>query len=164
MCYYFGMNKDERKIEWEAKEYIAREKSGAWYIWMVVVVAVLSGAAIWLSGVDSWSFIMLVVVAAVALVIYGNREPRMIKYALSSKGIKEEEKFYNFAEFRSFGILKEGKNFSIVLTPRKRFALRMTVYFPEDKGEEIVDEFGKRLPMEAVNLDLFDKIVKILRI
>jgi hypothetical protein len=158
------MSKDEKKIEWEAKEYITRAKGALWYVWMVVIVGVLSGVAIWLSGADSWSFIMLIVVAAVALVIYGNREPRTIKYTLSSKGVKEEDKFYNFAEFRSFGILNEGNNFSIVLTPRKRFALRMTVYFPEDKGEEIVDEFGERLPMEAVKLDLFDKIVKILRI
>jgi hypothetical protein len=48
--------------------------------------------------------------------------------------------------------------------PRKRFSPAVTVYFPKEKGEEIVDVFGARLPMEEVKLDLIDKIVRKLRI
>ena len=55
-------------------------------------------------------------------------------------------------------------NFAIVLTQRKRFALRVTVYFPQKDGEKIVDAFGARLPMEEVKLDFLDKIVNFLRI
>jgi hypothetical protein len=40
----------------------------------------------------------------------------------------------------------------------------MTVYFPEAQGEEIVDAFGARLPMEPVEMDLLDKLIKFLRI
>jgi hypothetical protein len=38
------------------------------------------------------------------------------------------------------------------------------VYFPEKQGEEIVDMFGLRLPMEEVKLDMIDKLVRLLRI
>ena len=51
-----------------------------------------------------------------------------------------------------------------MLTPRKRFSPRVTVYFPEAQGEEIVDAFGARLPMEEVKLDMLDKLIKFLRI
>jgi hypothetical protein len=40
----------------------------------------------------------------------------------------------------------------------------MTVYFPEAEGEQIVDFFGERLPMEEVKLDFLDKLVRWLRI
>ena len=38
------------------------------------------------------------------------------------------------------------------------------MYFPKEQGEEIVDVFGARLPMEEVKLDVLDKIVRKLRI
>ena len=51
-----------------------------------------------------------------------------------------------------------------MLIPRKRFGARVTVYFPEAQGEQIVDMFGERLPMEQVKLDVLDKLVRFLRI
>ncbi len=42
--------------------------------------------------------------------------------------------------------------------------MRVTVFFPETEGEQIVDIFGARLPMEPVKLDLMDKLVRWLRI
>jgi hypothetical protein len=48
--------------------------------------------------------------------------------------------------------------------PKKRFGSRVTVYFPEAEGEQIVDVFGAHLPMEPVKLDLLDRLVKFLRI
>ena len=71
---------------------------------------------------------------------------------------------YVFSDFRSFGVLNEDNHYSIVLIPKKRFAPRVTVYFPETEGEQIVDVFGARLPMEPVKLDLLDKLVRFLRI
>lgn len=60
--------------------------------------------------------------------------------------------------------MREGNHFAIVLTPRKRFSPRVTVFFPEAQGEAIVDAFGARLPMEEVKLDMLDKLIKFLRI
>jgi hypothetical protein len=92
------------------------------------------------------------------------RPPRVLHYSLSNKGLSEGDKLYDYDEFKAFGILREGSNFAIVLTPRKRFSPRVTVYFPEMKGEAIVDAFGARLPMEEVKLDMLDKMIKFLRI
>ena len=88
----------------------------------------------------------------------------MLRYSLSNKGVCEGDKLYEYSEFKSFGILKEGEHFAIILTPRKRFSPRVTVYFPAAQGEEIVDAFGGRLPMEEVKLDALDKLIKFLRI
>lgn len=159
MCYNVFMAKNV--ISWEAEEYVVREKNAWWYVGLIAVGLALSGIAILL---QAWTFLAVIVLSVVALMVYAMRPPRMLHYSLSNNGLSEGDKLYNYADFKAFGILKEGKHFAIVLTPRKRFSPRVTVYFPEAQGEEIVDAFGARLPMEEVKLDLLDKLIKFLRI
>ncbi|MBR3319715.1 hypothetical protein IKG20_00170, partial [Candidatus Saccharibacteria bacterium] len=111
-----------------------------------------------------WTFTALIVLSAVALIIYAVRPPRKLRYSLSDKGLTEGNNLYKYDEYKSFGVLKDGNNYAIIMTPRKRFSPRVTVYFPQESGEEIVDAFGMRLPMEEVKLDFLDKIVRMLRI
>ena len=148
-------------VKWEAEEYITHDKNAGWYIGLAIVGIALVALSIWLRW---WTFTALVVLCVVSLLIYVIRPPRKIKYSVNVKGLTEGEKTYNFEDYRAFGILQDDTNFAIVLMPRKRFSPAVTVYFPKEKGEEIVDIFGARLPMEEVKLDLIDKIVRKLRI
>jgi hypothetical protein len=102
---------------------------------------------------------------AVAVVIYVRRPPRTLTYALSGKqGLYVGEKLYHFDEFKAFGLIKDGEHNSIMLIPRKRFAPGVSVYFPEEAGEQIVDVLGQRLPMEDLKLDVIDVVVRKLRL
>lgn len=148
-------------ITWEAQEYIVQDKTTGWYVGLTVVGLLLSALAVFLQW---WTFLAVVILSVVALLIYVMRPPRTLRYALSNKGVSEGDHLYDYSEFKSFGILHEGGHFAIVLTPRKRFSPRVTVYFPEAQGEAIVDAFGARLPMEEVKLDMLDKLIKFLRI
>ena len=148
-------------ISWEAQEYVVRDKNTWWYVGLVAIALLLSALAIW---IQAWTFLAVVILSAIALIVYAMRPPRILRYSLSNKGLSEGEKLYAYDEFKAFGILHEDNHFAIVLTPRKRFSPRLTVYFPENKGEVIVDVFGERLPMEEVKLDFVDKLIKFLRI
>ena len=148
-------------VNWDAKEYIPHEKNTGWYVGLVIVCLALVALSI-IFG--SWTFAILVVLSRVVLVVYSVRPPRVLHYSLNNKGLSEGNKLYAYEDYRSFGVLKEGDNYAIVLTPRKRFAAGVKVYFPQESGEEIVDAFGARLPMEEVKLDFLDKIVSFLRI
>ncbi|MBQ8996576.1 hypothetical protein IJ095_00910 [Candidatus Saccharibacteria bacterium] len=152
--------KQKEIVNWEAEEYVQTEKNTGWYVGLGVVVLGLVALSIWL---EWWTFTALVVLSAVAIVIYSVWPPRKLHYSLSDKGLSEGNRLYDYDEFKSFGVVVEGKKPSIVLTPRKRFSPRVTVYFPKTKGEEIVDAFGARLPMEDAKFDLLDRIVKFLR-
>ena len=148
-------------IQWEAEEYIAQKKDTKWYMGLVAVGVVLILLAVWL---QQWTFIAVVVVSVAALIVLSIRPARKMKYRLDAKGLTEGEQKYMFSDYQSFGVMKDGDHFAIVLTPVKRFGGRVIVYFPEEKGEESVDAFGARLPMEEVKIDIVDKIVKILNI
>ena len=71
-------------INWQAEEYIARDKNASWYVILAVVTAALAAIA---AVTQQWSFLALVIVAAFALVIYSLRKPRIIHYSLTDKGI-----------------------------------------------------------------------------
>ena len=154
------MSGSKEIVNWEATEYLQRSKNGKWYVGMALVTLALVALSMFLQW---WTFTALIILSMISLVLYSVRPPRTLHYSLSSKGISEGNNLYNFEDFKSFGVLQDEKNFAIVLTPRKRFSPRVTIYFPEGKGEEIVDGFGGRLPMEEVRLDFLDKLVKFLR-
>jgi hypothetical protein len=154
---------DNPPITWTAEEYVHIDKSIGWFVLFVLVV--LGLVAIDIFFLKSWTFSILVIVMAIALVIYIRRPPRTLTYALSPKqGLYIGERLYVFDEFKAFGLIQDGEHHSIMLIPRKRFAQGVSVFFPEESGERIVDILGQRLPMETLKLDIVDVIVRKLRL
>ena len=150
-------------VTWTAQEYVHSERNGWWFVLFILVVLALVAASIFL--LQSWSFSALIVVMAVALVIYIRRPPRILTYALSPlQGLYVGERLYHFEEFKAFGLIQDGPHYSIMLIPRKRFASGVSVFFPDEAGERIVDILGQRLPMENLKLDVVDAIVRKLRL
>jgi hypothetical protein len=147
-------------IDWEASEYIHHDKGALWIIGLVVVTLVFVGFAVWL---QIWTFAALVVLMAVTMGIFAFRPPRVLHYSLSDKGLQIDNRFYSFADFRAFGVLGEGAFYTVMLIPAKRFMPAISVFFAEQDGERIVDILGKRLPMEQLQLDLVDKLMRRLR-
>lgn len=150
-------------VTWSANEYVHIDKGNWWYI--IFGLVVLAFIAIDILLLRSYTFSALVVVMAVAVVIYIRRPPRTLTYALSPKrGLYVGEKLYHFDEFKSFGLIDDDGHHSIMMIPRKRFAPGVSVYFPEEAGEQIVDILGQRLPMQELKLDLIDVLVRKLRL
>lgn len=149
-------------IHWQANEYIHHDRSPLWFIIFSVVIIALILLAIFV--LNSITFAILVPVMAAALIVYTRRPPRVLDYTLSSKGLFINDQLYPFSEFKSFGVVKDGAEYSVMLIPVKRFHLGVSVYFPNEAGEEIVDMLGARLPMRDLDLDLLDRITRKLRI
>jgi hypothetical protein len=153
----------DQPITWTAQEYIHLDKSPLWFVVFIVVVLGLIAVDVLL--LKSWTFSALVIVMAVAVIIYTRRPPRTLTYGLSGKqGLYVGEKLYHFNDFKAFGIIQDGEHHSIMLIPTKRFAPGVSVYFPEEVGESIVDMLGQRLPMENLKLDIIDIVVRKLRL
>ncbi len=156
---------EEVPVQWVAHEYIHEEKGTGWYIIFAVVVLLLIAADVLFLKSFLWTFSFLVMVMAVALVVYSRRPPRDIQYALSGKqGLYIGERLYHLSDFKAFGLIKDGDHNSIMLIPVKRFAPGVSVYFPDEAGERIVDILGQRLPMETLKLDAIDILVRKLRL
>ncbi len=154
---------DNPPITWSAQEYIHLDRNPLWFVGFALVVVALVAVDVFL--LRSWTFSLLVLVMAFAIILYIRRPPRTLTYALSPvQGLYVGERLYTFDEFRSFGLIKDGENHSIMLIPRKRFSPGVSVYFPVEAGERIVDILGQRLPMETLKLDIVDVLVRKLRL
>lgn len=149
-------------VSWTAQEYVHFDKGPLWFVVFVIVVLALVAADVFV--LRSWTFSLLVIVAAITLLIYLRRPPRTLSYGLTSQGLNVGDKLYHFEDFKAFGVLQEGGHNSIMLIPRRRFAPGVSVFFPEEAGEKIVDILGQRLPMQDVRLDVIDTVVRWLRL
>ncbi len=150
-------------VTWTAQEYVHMDRTPGWFILFILIVIGLMAISIFL--LKSWSFSVLIFVMAAALIVYIRRPPRELTYALSpAQGLYVGERLYHFDEFKAFGLIQDGQHHSIMLIPRKRFAPGVSVYFPDEAGERIVDILGQRLPMETLKLDIVDVIVRKLRL
>lgn len=154
---------DNPPITWSAQEYVHIDKGIGWFVLFALIVLALVAVDIFI--LKSWTFSALVIVMAIAIIIYIRRPPRVLTYALSPvQGLYVGERLYLFDDFRAFGIIKDGENHSIMLIPRKRFAPGVSVFFPEEAGERIVDILGQRLPIQELKLDIVDAVVRKLRL
>lgn len=143
-------------IQWQASEYITREKNTLWYVLLAVATVVLAALALFL--IKDITFAVLIVVMAVAVGLFARRPARDLTYRLSYDGLTINDKFFAFSNYRAFGVVQEGALYSITLLPRKRFAPGVNVYFPPEQGEQIVDMFGAVLPMEHIKQDFIDRL------
>ena len=148
-------------IVWQDIEYIQHDKTPLWYVGFFIVVIILIVGAVLL---QAWTFIPLIIVMAVALVIYTHRPPRLLSYSWSAKGLTINDQLHPTGEFKSFGVLQDGAHNALDFIPVKRFRPGLTVYFPAEVGEQLVDAVGAYLPMQDLRLDAFDKIIRKLRI
>lgn len=147
-------------IVWDASEYVHIDKGGLWIIGFGAVVLVLLGVAIWFSA---WTFAILIAVMAVAMAIFAFRPPRILHYALSDNGVQINDQSFPYNDYRAFGVLQDGAFFTLTLIPIKRFSPALSIYFAEDHGEQIVDIVGSHLPMEHVEPDFIDTLMRRLR-
>ncbi len=152
----------KQPISWQAPEAAAIERGTVWYVLFGVVTVALIAISIFL--IKSWTFAILVVVMAVAVVLLSTKPPRVINYSISPKGVYIADKLHSFSEFRAFSVNLELSQPSIILLPVKRFAPSTIIYFSEDKGEIIVDMLGARLPMQEHKPDVLEKLIHLIKL
>jgi len=153
---------EEELVRWQGTEYIHHEKDAMWFVVFGIVVAILTVISVFV--IQSITFTILIPVMAVALVVYTRRPPRVISYTLGRQGLHVNDQLYPFGAFKGFVVIHDDLEYSIMLLPTKRFQLGVSIYFPEEAGEAIVDVLAARLPMQERHLDAFDKIIHKLRI
>jgi hypothetical protein len=145
-------------LEWSASEYIEHKKTMIWYIVLLLIAAGLLAVAILV--LHEYTFAALVIVMTIAIVLWARRPAQEIAYKLQPDGVWVGQKFFPFHNFRAFGVVQDSATYSVMLLPVKRFAPGVTIHFPTELGEQIVDVLGSVMPMETIKPDFIDKLSK----
>lgn len=148
-------------VSWSASEFIAFQKSGGWYMLVILGVVALAGL-VFLFTQDYFSA-GAIVVAGLLFVIFAGRKPRVLNYSIDSGGIAIGAKKYQFKDFRSFSLIEETHMRSVMLTPLKRFMPAISMYFEPADEQKITEALSGYLPYEDRKQDPVDKVMQRLR-
>ena len=148
-------------ISWEASEYVHHDKDFTWTLLLIAAAAFFASLTYFV--LQDWFSVVVIVLMAVAVGIYGHRKPRNMTYQITEDGVKIGSRSYQFDNFKSFSVLNEGAVKSIQLEPLKRFIPPMSMFFPPEDEQKIVDMLSNFLPYRKTELDSVDKLFKKLR-
>ena len=148
-------------VQWSASEYVSHEKSTGWYaaLFGATIVIVTVVYAITRDVLAS----VVVFLASGAMSVYAGRKPGTKNYIIDENGVKIDENFHGYSEFRSFSVVEEGAIDSVWLKPIKRFSPMVVMYFGPEDEQEIVDVLANFLPHEERELDAIDRFSKRIR-
>ena len=150
---------ESQDMTWVFEDKMKQDFTAKWYAGMILAFTALMLLAIFL--IKSWSFAVLLVVLAFSLIAYIRRPSQQVHYSLGNEGIFIDTIHRSLDGFKAFSLVQnlDGR-YSIYLIPTKRFSPSLVVDFPTDRGEDIVDFLGARLPMQKFDLTAIDKIIQ----
>lgn len=153
--------KSDQSLAWSASEYIEHQRGLGWYVVLALLTLAISAGLYFLK--DIFAAISVLVVGAI-LVLFVQRKPQQIPYELSERGVQIGEKLYNYNQFKSFSVIREGALSSVSFLPLKRFMPPISAYFDPKDEQKIIDIIGDHLPYEERGPDKMDVISRRLRL
>lgn len=150
--------KRPESVSWTISDGPNRQFTAGWYILTTLLFGVLIVAAAW--PLQSVLTAVLFGLIYVALIIYTRRTPQDVTYRLDDDGLFINDQLYTFDKFSGFGIVEDGKRYTIIMLPSQRLATALTLNFDRINGEKIVDFLGAILPMRQINENIIDRLVR----
>jgi len=149
------------QVSWTASEFVDHEKNKGWFVGLAGIT-VVAAAVIYLITNDTIT-VVVIVLAAGLFGATAKRKPRTLQYQLDSRGIHIANKSYSFDNFRSFSVLEEGAFSSIQLMPLKRFMPAISLYYPPESEDQVINTLGSYLPHEDRPRDPIDNLMRKVR-
>jgi len=148
-------------VSWTASEFVANHKSVGWYIVFMLGLGLCGGLIYFL--IHDLISVVVIGVAGLLFMILASRKPRQLTYKIDSQGVVIGDKFYPYNLFKSFGVGQEGVIGAIHLTPLKRFMPELSIYYPSDEEDKILDTLSEFLPHEKHEEAGVDRLLRKMR-
>lgn len=156
-----NIDQDDSIASWSASEYVANPKNSGWFMMLGFGTALLA-IVIYLLTHDIVS-IVAIVLLGIIVGAFAMHQPSTLNYLLDTNGLMIGPKYYSFANFKSFTVINEGAFNHVSLLPLKRFMPPITVHYPPDQEQQIIEALADRLPYEEPKRDLIDSISRKVR-
>jgi hypothetical protein len=151
----------EPLVSWKASEFIHHQKNTNWFLPLAGAAVVLAVAMYFIGGGIIGS--IMIITGAIAFGLAAGQEPKTLEYMLFPRSIAVGNKEYSYDDFKAFSVAQNGRLFSVILDPVKRFLPPVTIYFPEENGEKIFDILSAHLPTIEARSDPVESLMRKLR-
>lgn len=149
-----------RSVTWEAPEHHHIEKTHDWY-WALGILTIASTVtALFLGNI---LFGMLILIGGGILSIAAAREPQIITFAVTARGIRVGNELFPYSSLEAFNIDEENLlGPQLIVKSKKMFMPMIVIPLPEDVIDEVDDIVGERLPEEELEEPFFNKVLEFL--
>lgn len=149
-----------RAVTWEAPEHHHFEKSGDWF-WALGIIGCAAAAAAFFFG--NFLFSILILVATFAIALYAVKEPPILSFSVSLRGIRIGEHFYPYGTLEAYYIDEDHHNGPQLLVRSDRTFMPLLVTpLPEEYLDVIEDIIGSKLPEEYLEEPFIHTLLEML--
>ena len=140
------MQEQPRGIVWEAYEHHHDEKHSDWF-WILGIMTLASAVASIL--LNNTLLGILILIAGTVIAILATREPNIVSYAVTQRGIRIDDRLYPYSSLNSFYIDEEATfGPQLLIKSEKMFMPLLILPLPLDAQDDIEDIIAGRLPEE----------------
>lgn len=147
-----------RSVYWEAPEHRHVEKTMDWY-WVVGIIAISASIASIIF--ENILFGIVILLGAVVVTLYNHREPRIISFEISSRGVRIDRDLYYYSSLESFYIDDTNPyGPQLLIKSRGLLTQLLIMQLPEEHLDSIEDILESKLPEEHLEEPLTHQILE----
>ena len=148
-------------MSWEAEEFERYEKNKDWY-WSVGIVSI--GFFILALILENWLFAILVVLGGFTIAMYGSKNPKIIQFSITSRGIKADQVLYPFESLKYFWINYDPPHIrELYVVSKKVIQTQINIPLGAADPNEVREHLVKFLEEKEIEESLFDTIARFFR-
>lgn len=148
-----------RSVTWEAPEHTHIIKSSDWF-WALGIIAVSAAAAAFFFG--NFLLAILILIAAGIVAMLANREPKVIAYAVTARGLRVGDQLYPYSTLEAYYIDEENPEGPQLLARSNKLFMHLVIMpLPEEHIHDIEDILEDKLPEEFMEEPFGAKLLEI---
>ena len=152
------MDEITHAIVWEAPEHMHTQKGSDWF-WVLWIIAICAAMAVFFLG--NFLFAIVILVGAASMALLAAREPAIIEYAVTTRGVRIGDRLYPYSTLDSFFLDEENPLGTQLLLKSKRLFMPLIVMpIPEEYIHDIDDLLLERLEEEELVEPLAHKLLE----
>ena len=145
-------------VTWEAPEHHHIEKGHDWF-WALGLLAVAGATAAFIFG--NVLFGLVILLGAITMVVFALQDPRVIPFAVLTRGIRIGNELYPYTTLESFYLDEEHyRGPHLFIKSKKLFMPLLILPIPEEYVDDIDDLVGARLPEEHLEEPIAHRIME----
>jgi len=145
-------------ITWEAPEHHHIEKGTDWF-WALGIVAIAGAIAAFVLG--NILFGVVILLGASTMTLFALREPKVIPFAVTTRGIRISETVYPYTTLETYYIDEDNEQGPQLLVKSRRIFVPLLILpLPEEHVDDIDDLVGSRLSEEMLEEPFSHKLLE----
>lgn len=149
-----------QSVTWEAPEHYHNDKKADWYWALGILTVTAAFAAIFL---DNPLFGILIIVGGAVMALLASREPAIIPFAVTTRGIRVNNTLYPYSTLDSYCIDTENTIDPLLIVKSEQFFMPLIIIpLPEEYIDEVESIIEPRLSQEHLEEPFANKLLEFL--